>query len=66
MENKPPNKPFIVSEKQEYDEDKQQYGTYLGRRGKNMPLYCTVWADTPELSRERATRIGEILTAHLN
>jgi len=57
-------KKYIVSPHTFFDADENLWFTKMGIEGKNMPLHYTVWGKTESESRERATTLGEILTAH--
>jgi hypothetical protein len=53
---------YIVSPVTLYDDEQEQFSTKLGVEGKTMPLHYTVWGTTEIESRERAARLGEILS----
>jgi hypothetical protein len=53
---------YIVSPVTLYDDEQEQFCTKLGVEGKTMPLHYTVWGNSEEESRDRAVKLGEILT----
>lgn len=57
-------KKYIISPVTVYDDEQEQWATKVGIEGKTMPLHYTVWGQTEQHSRERAERLGQILTAH--
>lgn len=57
-------KKYIISPVTVYDEEQGQYATKVGVEGNTMMLHYTVWGLTEPQSRERAERLGQILTAH--
>lgn len=57
-------KKYIISPVTVYDEEQGQYATKVGVEGNTMMLHYTVWGLTEIQSRERAERLGQILTAH--
>lgn len=57
-------KKYIISPVTVYDDEQELWATKVGIEGKTMPLHYTVWGQTEQQSRERAERLGEILTAH--
>jgi len=59
-------KKYIISPVTLYDKEQESWATKVGIEGKTMPLHYTVWGITKDISRERAERLGEILTAHYN
>ena len=63
MEKKPL---YIVGKDTQYDDDRLLFYTYVGVKAKHTPdLHYSCWGNTEAESKQRAERLGEILTAHL-
>lgn len=55
---------YIISPHTLFDADENLYFIKMGVKGKNTPVHYTVWGKTPDEVRQRANRLGEILTKH--
>lgn len=57
-----PQLTYIVSPVTFFDNEKELFYTEIAVDQRQMPLHYTAWAKTSEESREKATRLAEILT----
>lgn len=57
---------YLISPITTWDDEKQLYGTDVAINSKTMALHYTVWHKDEGGSRQKAERLGEILTNHEN